>query len=463
MRRNTDSEGRSLERRAVQGDPEALAAFVERIGPRTGDWAWVARVIVAAGPAATNAVMDDTDYPTWNRLAPLVYADAASWAPEDLRRAEEILHERLLEGGCSNREASWERCAFPALSVAIGVEVPAELNGVGARPLSGRPGVAMPSSGWALCGVRELERQRLPSGGGFMNQEALATIFLAVLDEERGCVACATATEFDYVGGHPTPWMVLRWSALMNLRGDGGPLAWARDVDAFDRLLLPLPVLRAWQRRAAAYLSRSSVGQGGPIQIMGGGQAVQGQGGPIGPIGNPRRRRNPHLGRFFAAERYVSPRERELTTKEAVVRGVSYGLKYADPPALTEAVRVMAPLLPKRATLVPIPTSSGNLEPNAELAARLAAATGGVVARLIERRRPVPSSRERRLRGDPGLTAEDQERSLRATGAVPSGPVVLIDNVLTTGATFEGAWRTLGRPANVTGLAYAEAREVLGS
>lgn len=175
------------------------------------------------------------------------------------------------------------------------------------------------------------------------------------------------------------------------------------------------------------------------------------------------RRLNPHLGRFFAAERYVSPRERELTNREAVIRGVSYGLKYADPPAIAEAVRVMAPLLPKRASLVPIPTSSGNLEPNAELAARLAAVTGGVVVRLIGRRSAVPSSRERRLRGEPGLTPEEQEDSLVVTGDLPAGPVVLIDNVLTTGATFEGTWRALGRPANVTGLAYAEAREVLKS
>ena len=169
---------------------------------------------------------------------------------------------------------------------------------------------------------------------------------------------------------------------------------------------------------------------------------------------------NPGGLQVFHAEPYVSPRHRQLTPREEHVRAVAYALKVPDPAAVHEAALAMASLVPPGAALVPIPSSAGSLTANAALAGALAGLTGGYVAPILRRASPVEASHQRRRRGEHGLLPEAHAASFAATGPVPPGPVVLVDNVVTSGATLEGAWRVLGSPARMIGVAYARASEV---
>ena len=170
---------------------------------------------------------------------------------------------------------------------------------------------------------------------------------------------------------------------------------------------------------------------------------------------------NPGGLQVFHAEPYVSPRHRQLTPREEHVRAVAYALKVPDPAAVHEAALAMASLVPPGAALVPIPSSAGSLTANAALAGALAGLTGGYVAPILRRASPVEASHQRRRRGERGLLPEAHAASFAATGPVPPGPVVLVDNVVTSGATLEGAWRVLGSPASMIGVAYARASEVI--
>lgn len=177
-----------------------------------------------------------------------------------------------------------------------------------------------------------------------------------------------------------------------------------------------------------------------------------------------RRRGNPPaLPRDLAPEVYVSPRERALTPKEAWVRSVAIALKGGEPWAVEAAADAMAPLVPQGAFLVPVPGHRrGRPARGTQLLAHaIRARTEAQVRNVLERRVQVPSSRDRRRSGGTGLSPRMHEHSMRAT-VDHRGPlgetVVLVDNVVVTGATFEGARRALWRP-DAIGLAYAQGTE----
>lgn len=158
-----------------------------------------------------------------------------------------------------------------------------------------------------------------------------------------------------------------------------------------------------------------------------------------------------------AAVEYVSPRERKLTTDEAARRDIAIKLRDADPAAVEQAAKAMAPLVGADAVLVPVPDSQGSTGANRALASAIAALTGdSTVSDVLGRAAPVESSAERRRRGLRGLS--ETEHGIVAKGDIPAGRLVLIDNVRTTGATTRAAQAALGRPADV--VTYAQAREV---
>jgi hypothetical protein len=186
---------------------------------------------------------------------------------------------------------------------------------------------------------------------------------------------------------------------------------------------------------------------------------------------------------FRAAVQYVSPRERRLTRKETRIRDVAYSLKGGCPKpegghvyrpgAMEAAATAMAPLVPlgpsRRVVLVPIPGATGCTRGNRELAqaiALLLCAKPHVkvrVADLLTRSSPVESLHSRRHRGLAAPRGIRAHRMIMRPGVdVPDpteyGPLVLIDNVVTTGSTFAAARDVLG---GGIGLAYAQASEVL--
>jgi len=71
----------------------------------------------------------------------------------------------------------------------------------------------------------------------------------------------------------------------------------------------------------------------------------------------------------------------------------------------------------------------------------------------VARARQVEGSCNRRLRGLPGLTAE-QHAIIRNAGPMQPWPLYFVDNVITTGTTIAACRRALGWG---TGLAYADA------
>lgn len=154
------------------------------------------------------------------------------------------------------------------------------------------------------------------------------------------------------------------------------------------------------------------------------------------------------------------PESSGLTVNEEQlnVRNVARGLKTANPDAIATAAPEMAARVPPRAILVPIPDHQGSTVANKALADAMAALGQDVeVHDVLGRGEASESSRELRQKGKPGLTAEQHAASMKVTGELPTGrPVVLIDNLETTGATAEGARRVLERP-NATSVTYAKA------
>lgn len=157
---------------------------------------------------------------------------------------------------------------------------------------------------------------------------------------------------------------------------------------------------------------------------------------------------------MLAAHPY--PAESSYGTPQAdFVRGVAHDLKAAEPIAVRVAAAALAPLVPRGATIVPVPGSRGSTRENLVLAEAVARLSGARVSDGLER---VPSESQyaRRKRGLAPLRAEAM--NVRWSGTPLRGVVVLIDNVVTTGATAEAARRAIGGDAVL--LAWADARGI---
>lgn len=159
---------------------------------------------------------------------------------------------------------------------------------------------------------------------------------------------------------------------------------------------------------------------------------------------------------LFVLAAHPYPAESSYGTHQAdFVRGVAHDLKAAEPIAVRVAAAALAPLVPRGATIVPVPGSRGSTRENLVLAEAVARLSGARVNDGLER---VPSESQyvRRKRGLAPLRAESM--NVRWSGTPLRGVVVLIDNVVTTGATAEAARRAIGGDAVL--LAWADARGI---
>lgn len=157
------------------------------------------------------------------------------------------------------------------------------------------------------------------------------------------------------------------------------------------------------------------------------------------------------------AEIYVSPRRQELSEHDKFVREVSILLKSGDPVAIRIAAEAMLPYVRPGSQIVPMPGHLAGPVPSASrrLAEAIASMSGGVVVEAVRRARGVPSSRERRLHGAPGISPRMHSSSMEPGEPLdPELPVVMVDNVVVGGATFDGARSVLGRP-DAHGVAYS--------
>lgn len=167
-----------------------------------------------------------------------------------------------------------------------------------------------------------------------------------------------------------------------------------------------------------------------------------------------------------AVHPYVSPRERILEPHEAWVRAIAYGIKDGTPSSIGTAAAAMAPFVPEGAYMVPAPSSrAGSFGGVRLLAEAIARLVGGIYAEPVVRARTVTSSHERRRMGGVGLSVEDHLASMesRMRGPCPKDrQIVIVDNVVTTGATLEAVRRLLlaaDPKCDVRAVVWAQARE----
>ncbi len=161
---------------------------------------------------------------------------------------------------------------------------------------------------------------------------------------------------------------------------------------------------------------------------------------------------------ILSAHCYVSPRGHSLSHKQSEIRRIAYALKIPTHEACETAGRAMAPLLiaaeaaKTPIVLIPVPTSTGSIEPNRQLANEIAAeiqrrqpARRIQVQIMVGRKHPVESSCVRRKRGARGLRA-DQHAMIRVANPTDIGNTAfyLVDNVATTGTTIFACRAALG-------------------
>lgn len=164
---------------------------------------------------------------------------------------------------------------------------------------------------------------------------------------------------------------------------------------------------------------------------------------------------------IVAARHYVSPRTRTLTPEEQETRRLAYAIKDTASPMsdFDTAARDMAPLVQTPCWLIPIPDRNGNLDANTRLAAMIArhAGNGAQVVRAIRRTAPIVSQCERH-RQKRGPSPVEDHKLVRSGSWLTARPTYFVDNVTTSGHTFQAAHLAMGFGA---GLAFADANSPL--
>ena len=161
---------------------------------------------------------------------------------------------------------------------------------------------------------------------------------------------------------------------------------------------------------------------------------------------------------ILSAHKYVSPRSRPLTPEEVEVRRIAYALKIPTAEACDMAARDLAPLLDSAEAagtvivLIPVPSSTGTVDANRQIANELAAEIHRrfpdrrvQVKITVGRKHPVESSCVRRRRGLAGLRGEEHAM-IRVAGPLTATATAyyFLDNMATTGSTLDACRAALG-------------------
>lgn len=155
--------------------------------------------------------------------------------------------------------------------------------------------------------------------------------------------------------------------------------------------------------------------------------------------------------RVYSAFAYVSTSQHpSVAPSYGNARRIVLALKSGDEVAARVVAKRLLAQHPElrnfRGTVVPAPRSTAARRPHTHLAeALLALGVGTAVESLVQRVKDVPSSRERRRQGLPGLSVEEHLDTLGVKQAQPRGGVLIVDDVFTTGSTIKASIKALRR------------------
>lgn len=151
---------------------------------------------------------------------------------------------------------------------------------------------------------------------------------------------------------------------------------------------------------------------------------------------------------------YSRTRHRGARAECDWVQDLTEAVKAGDPRATRVAAQCLAThprLAGFRGTVIPAPRSSSSRPGLIGLAEELVSAgVGQRAANLVRREVPVGSSRMRRRQGLGGVSVEQHAESMGVSGEIPDGPILIVDDVFTTGGTIQAVALKL-RQAGHTG------------
>ena len=163
---------------------------------------------------------------------------------------------------------------------------------------------------------------------------------------------------------------------------------------------------------------------------------------------------------ILAAAKYPSARNGALSREATETRRLCYAIKSMQSSLCDfhTAAEAMTKLITGPCWLVPIPSSTGNTDANAQLASMIASRVSTPeapvqVVKAIARTRGVPSQCERHKQALGAISHEDHN-FVRTGKQLTLRQAYFVDNVTTSGHTLEAARLALGFGA---GLVFADA------